>query len=279
MIRSVKRPQGTDNTLATGFKIATFNVNSIRSRLHIVIPWLRAQRPSVLCMQETKASDDVFPADAFQDVGYYVIFRGFKKGSGVAIASIEKPEQVRFGLDDDPRDEDRLATCVISGITILNAYVPQGFKPDTPQYAYKLKWLERFERWIARHFSPNEPLILCGDLNIAREPIDVHNPKRLLGHVDFNPEVWTAFDRISRWGLIDVFRRHHPGEPDQFSFFDYRFPHSVERQLGWRVDHILATAGLAEKSVAAAIDLNPRLAEKPSDHTVLQAEFALRDAQ
>ena len=263
----------------TRFKIATFNVNSIRSRLHIVLPWLSAQKPSVLCMQETKASDDVFPAAAFEEIGYHVIYRGFKKGSGVAIASLEKPQRVRFGLDDEPTDEDRLAVCDLYGISILNAYVPQGFQPDTPQYAYKLAWLDRFAAWLDRHYDATQPLILCGDLNIAREEIDVHNPKRLLGHVDFNPEVWVAFDRLSQWGLTDIFRKHHPGEPHQFTFFDYRFPKTVERGLGWRVDHILATTTLAAKSHSAAIDLNPRLAEKPSDHTVLLAEFELNGKQ
>ena len=255
------------------FKIATYNVNSIRSRLHIVIPWLKSKKPSVLCMQETKVADELFPVADFEAVGYHVTYRGSKKGNGVAIASLQKPTAVRYGLDDAPRDEDRFITAEFSGITILNTYVPQGFKAESPQYAYKLEWLRRFHEHLARHLSSDTPVILCGDLNVAREDIDVHNPKRLIGHVDFNPDVWDAFDKIRAWGFIDIFRKHHPGEQNQFTFFDYRFPQTVEKKLGWRVDHILATVPLADKSIGSSIDLNPRLAEKPSDHTILQAEF------
>jgi exodeoxyribonuclease-3 len=110
---------------------------------------------------------------------------------------------------------------------------------------------------------------------VAREEIDVHNPKKLLGHVDFTPEVWKAFDAVCVWGFTDVFRKHHPGKPGQYTFFDYRIPKTVERGLGWRVDHILATAPLASRSVNAYIDMKPRTAEKPSDHTILVAEFKI----
>ena len=255
------------------FKIATYNVNSIRSRLHIILPWLRSEKPSVLCMQETKAADARFPAAEFEEAGYHVIYRGTTKGSGVAIASIESPLEVRYGLDSAPKDEDRLISAQYSGITVLNAYVPQGFKMDAPMFAYKLEWFRRFQKYLSKHHSPDQSLILCGDLNVAREEIDVHNPKRILGHVDFNPEVWEAFDRIRKWGLADIYRKHHPHEPNQYTFFDYRAPGTVEKGLGWRVDHILATSPLAEKSIRSEIDMKPRLAEKPSDHTILYAEF------
>jgi exodeoxyribonuclease-3 len=258
------------------FKIATYNVNSIRNRLHIVIPWIKKNRPSVICFQETKVEDDKFPVEAFEAAGYAVIFRGKKGYNGVAIASIEKPGEVQFGLDDGgPADEDRLIRGVFSGIPVVNTYVPQGEKIDSPKFTYKLQWFERLKKYFARHDSPRKPLIWCGDINVAREEIDVHNPKRLLGHVDFTPEVWEAFDAVKAWGFTDVFRKHHAGEPGQYTFFDYRIPKTVERGLGWRVDHILATAPLAAKSVDSYIDMKPRTAEKPSDHTILVAEFKL----
>lgn len=258
------------------FKIATYNVNSIRSRLHLVIPWLRTEKPDVLCMQETKTADATFPAAEFAAAGYHVIYRGSTKGSGVAIATLDAPADVRFGLDaGGPADEDRLIAAKIGGIDVLNAYVPQGFKMQAPQFAYKMEWFKRLEAHLSKHFSAKKPLILCGDLNVAREDIDVHNPKRILGHVDFNSEVWEAFDRIKAWGFVDVFRKHHPDEPKQYTFFDYRAPGAVEKGLGWRVDHILATAPLAKKSVSCNIDMNLRLAEKASDHTVMWAEFAV----
>ena len=258
------------------FKVATYNVNSIRSRLHIIIPWLHENRPDVLCMQETKVNDDKFPIGEFEDVGYHVAFKGEKQYNGVALASLEKPERVAFGLEDDgPPDKDRLITGTFSGISIVNAYVPQGRDRESQQFAYKLQWFKRLRKFFERSFSPDMLLIWCGDLNVAPEAIDVHNPKRLLGHVCFTPEVWESFELVKSWGLQDMFRKFHRGEPGHYTFFDYRIPGSVERGLGWRVDHILTTKSLAEKSIRCNIDMNPRLAEKPSDHTIVFAEFKL----
>jgi len=256
------------------FAVATYNVNSIRSRLHIVLPWLEKNLPSVFCMQETKVENDKFPAEAFLNAGYHVVFSGGKKYNGVAMASREKPKAVFYGLkNESSADIDRLIGGIFSGIAVLNAYVPQGRDREDPQFQYKLNWFQRFLGMLSQFYSGKKPMICCGDLNVAREEIDVHDPKRLLGHADFNPEVWDAFDRIKAWGFVDVFRKHHPGEAGQFTFFDYRVQRSVERKLGWRVDHILATPVLAVKSVRCDIDMEARLAEKPSDHTIMCAEF------
>lgn len=255
-------------------KIATYNVNSIRSRLHIVIPWLKANRPDVFCMQETKVEDGGFPVAGFNDAGYHVVFRGAKSYNGVAVASLKEPEAIAFGLDDEgPRDEDRLIRGVFSGIPVINTYVPQGRERESEFFAYKLKWYGRLAAMLKRDYAPAEPLIWCGDLNVAPEAIDVHDPKRLRGHVCFTPEVWQAFADAASWGLFDVFRRHHPGEAGLYTFFDYRVPKAAQRNLGWRVDHILATEPLLKRSRACAIDMQTRMAEKPSDHTVLYAEF------
>ena len=258
------------------FKIATYNVNSIRSRLHIILPWLKENRPDVFCMQEIKVEDGKFPVGEFEDAGYGVIFKGEKRYNGVAIASLEKPEMVNSGLDDgDPPDKDRLIRCVFSGIHIINTYVPQGRERESPHFAYKLEWFRRLRNFLDKLYSPDESLIWCGDLNVAPETIDVHDPKRLLGHVCFTPEVWEAFHHVKSWGLVDIFRKHHPGMPGNYTFYDYRVPKSVERGLGWRVDHILATPSFAAKSIRCTIDMNTRIAERPSDHTVLVAEFKL----
>lgn len=259
------------------FKIATYNVNSVRSRLHVILPWLQDNRPDVFCMQETKVNDAQFPIDAFTEIGYHVVFRGKKQYNGVAVASLEKPENLLFGLGNggDDADEDRLIAATYSGIQVINTYVPQGRDRKSTEFAYKLQWYDRFRNFLAANWSPKDPLIWCGDLNVAPEPIDVHNPKRLLGHVCFNPEVWDAFAWVKLWGLEDLFRKHHPGEAQSYTFFDYRVPHSVERKLGWRIDHILVTTSLAEHSNFCNIDMSPRLAEKPSDHTILAAEFDL----
>jgi len=257
-----------------GFRIATYNVNSLRSRLHILLPWLREHRPDILCLQETKVGDDKFPREEFTAAGYYVSFRGNRQYNGVAVASLSAPTAVRHGLEyGESADEDRLLRVDFPGLSVVNTYVPQGRDRDTPHFAYKLAWFARLRGYFERSFSPDEPLAWCGDLNVAPEAIDVHDPKRLKGHVCFTPEVWEAFAQVKEWGFTDLFRKHHPGEAQQFSFFDYRVPNAVERQLGWRVDHILATTPLAARSSRCWIDMGPRRAEKPSDHTIIAAAF------
>ena len=182
-----------------GFKIATYNVNSIRSRLHIIIPWLRENRADVLCMQETKVSNDKFPVNEFKEAGYHVIYHGEKQYNGVAIASLEKPSKnnIFSGLNDNaPPDKDRLIMATFSGVCILNTYVPQGRDRESPQFAYKLEWFKRLRSFLEKSCSPDMPLVWCGDINVAPEAIDVHDPKRLLGHVCFTPEVWEAFNLV-----------------------------------------------------------------------------------
>ena len=254
-------------------KLATYNVNSIRSRMHIIVPWLKAHSPDFFCMQETKVADTVFPAAEFEALGYHVVFKGDKQYKGVAIVSKQKPQKVIYGFDSEPSDPDRMIIAVFNDLTIINTYVPQGQEMQSSQFTYKLEWLARFKKYLHKNFRPQNQLIWCGDLNIAPERIDVHDPKRLLGHVCFNPDVWTALEDIKSWGLTDVFRKHHPGIAGQYTFFDYRIRDSVKRGLGWRVDHILATKALAERSKSSAIDLDSRLAEKPSDHLILYAQW------
>jgi exodeoxyribonuclease-3 len=159
-------------------------------------------------MQETKVDDKNFPIGEFEDSGYHVIFRGEKRYNGVAVASLEKPEGVHFGLDDrDAPDEDRLIRGVFSGISVLNTYVPQGRERESEHFAYKLKWFKRLRAFLKKAYSSDKPLIWCGDLNVAPEAIDVHDPKRLMGHVCFTPEVREAFDLVKSWGFLDLFRK------------------------------------------------------------------------
>ena len=254
-------------------KIASYNVNSLRSRLHIVLPWLQNNSPDIFCMQETKVEDTRFPAAEIEALGYTISFRGNKQYNGVAIVSRQKPQKVSFGLSGDPSDPDRLAVAYFDNLVILNAYVPQGQDVEKPQFAYKLAWLGRLKKYLQENFTPDQKLVLCGDFNVAPGQIDVHDPKRILGHVSFNPEVWKAYENVVSWGLVDVFRKHHPDEPGQYTFFDYRVRDSVGRNLGWRVDHILATKSLASKSGECTIDLTTRTAEKPSDHAVIYARW------
>jgi len=262
----------SDNVL----KVATFNANSIRARLGQVLAWLDRETPDILCVQETKVQDPDFPAEPFREAGYHVVFRGQKAHAGVAIISREDPQEVAFGLDDGGEpDEARLIRAVIRGIPVVNTYVPQGRSPDSEHFQYKLEWLARLRAFFDRHYLPDEPLLWLGDFNVATEPIDVHDPKRLKNHVDFHPEARAALERVREWGFVDVFRRHHPDEAGQYTYWDYRARNPVERGIGWRVDHIWATEPLARKSTGAWIDVEARQAERPSDHTLLVTEFAL----
>jgi exodeoxyribonuclease-3 len=193
----------------------------------------------------------------------------------VAIITKSKPKDVAVGLDDGgPADADRLIRCSLGGVHIVNTYVPQGRDVKLPVYQYKLEWLSRLAGFFERHYTTRKRVLWCGDLNVAPTDIDVHDPKRLEGHVCFNPEVRAAFQEVVGWGLVDVFRQHHADEPGLFTFYDYRAPSALKRNKGWRIDHILATKPMARRCVACDVDLGPRRAERPSDHTVLIAEFA-----
>lgn len=256
-------------------KIATFNANSIRSRMPIILGWLAREQPDALCIQETKVQDHDFPVAPIEDAGWHVVFRGQKSYAGVAIISREEPADVVAGFDDgDEPDEPRLIRAVIRGIPVVNTYVPQGRSPDSPHFQYKLAWFGRLRDLFERHYSPEEPLVWVGDFNVAPDPIDVHNPQRLAKHVDFHPDARAALAGVKAWGFVDVFRLHHP-EPEQYSYFDYRVRNAVQRKIGWRVDHIWATQVLARRSIDAWIDVDARLLEKPSDHTFVVAEFKL----
>lgn len=254
-------------------KIATFNVNSIRSRMGILLDWLKANHPDVMALQETKVMDDDFPVEPIRAAGYHVVYKGEKSYNGVAILSLKEPEKVRFGLDDGgPADVARLAYAKIGNLHVVNTYVPQGRDIEHEMYRYKIGWFERLRHYFERHFASTDQVIWTGDFNVAPTPIDIHNSEQQANHVCYHVAVRQAFAQTVDWGFEDVFRKHHP-EVGQYTFFDYRQRDAVKRGLGWRIDFIMATPPLAARSVGAGIDLAPRLAEKPSDHTVLTAEF------
>lgn len=253
-------------------KIASFNVNSIRARLPIVIDWLKSNQPDALCVQETKVQDKDFPAGEFNEIGYNCVFKGQKSYNGVAIFSPHKINDVTFGLDSEPKDPPRIATAKIGEVTIVNTYIPQGFEPESDKFRYKLDWFDQLLSYFGNNFKPTDLLVWLGDLNIAPEPRDVHDPQGLLGNVCYHPQVHKAFQKVMAWGFVDVFRKHCD-EQGQFTFWDYRVRQALSRNIGWRLDHILATKPLAQKSVDCYIDKAPRRLERPSDHTPIVAQF------
>lgn len=260
-------------------KLATFNANSVRMRQNTILGWLKSQQPDVLCLQETKVQDHEFPRQPFEEAGYHVNFRGMKSYNGVAVLSRLKPDSITYGLGDGPEaDEPRLAHARFPGFSVVNTYIPQGYLLESPKYAYKLEWFRRLRRYFETNFSSKDPLIWCGDMNVAPRDIDVHHPERHLTHVCFHEEAKKAYAETLSWGFEDVFLKLHPGR-QQFTFWDYRFrasgKSSLEADLGWRIDHILATAPLAQHCVHVEVDIEPRKALQASDHTFLWAEFAL----
>jgi exodeoxyribonuclease-3 len=235
---------------------------------------MQQNHPDVLCLQETKVQDKDFPIEPFSKIGYNCAFKGQKSYNGVALFSPHKIQNLSFGLDDEPKDEPRLIKAKIKKLNLVNTYVPQGFEPDSDKFQYKLQWFDRLLKYFKTHFKPTDMLIWLGDFNIAPEARDLYDPDGLLGSVCYHPDVHKALQKVIKWGFVDVFRKYCD-EPGQYTFWDYRLPNSFKRNLGWRLDHVMATAPLAKKCSACYIDKGPRAAERPSDHTPIIAQFNL----
>lgn len=253
-------------------KIASFNVNSVRARLPIVIDWIQRESPDILCLQETKVTDAEFPKEAFEDMKYYTVFRGEKSYNGVAILSKVSLKNVRIGFDEYESEGTRLIAATVHNISLVNTYIPQGVHPLLKQFQYKLDWFQRLYEYFDKNYRPDQAVLWVGDFNVAPEPRDVYDPDHLLGSIGYHPDEHAALLKLKEWGFVDVFRLHQH-EAGQYTFWDYRVKNAIAGKRGWRVDHIWATRNLANKSTKAWIDIAPRLLNKPSDHTVIVAEF------
>jgi len=254
-------------------KVASFNVNSLRARLEILLDWMKKEAPDILCLQETKVPDNFFPKKEFERIGFYVVFRGEKTFNGVAIVGKTPFEDISYGFEDGS-EATRLISSRIRGITIVNTYVPQGFHPLSERFREKLDWLQRLYYHFKENYTPHMPIIWTGDFNIAPGPRDVYDPQFLMGHVGFHQDEHTVLLKFKEWGFIDVFRLHN-SEGGHYTFWDYTVRNAVKKGMGWRIDHIWTTGILAEKSTRAWIDIRPRLLQKPSDHTPIIAEFKI----
>lgn len=254
-------------------RIATYNVNSIRQRLPIVLDWLAKHQPDIMCLQETKVQDEEFPADAIREAGYQVVFRGMKTFNGVATLTRQSPQRVMHGLHEGPDNEDcRVLLTEVDGITVVNSYAPQGHNVNTDKYTFKLAWFRRIRRYFEEQLDPAKPALWLGDLNVAPEPIDVYHPDRRVNDPDFHIDARNAFKEVVGWGWTDLYRKLHP-DTVQYTYWDY-FRNAFKNNWGWRIDHILATAPLAERCTQVEVDLEPRQAPKTSDHTVIWADFS-----
>jgi exodeoxyribonuclease III len=255
-------------------RIATYNANSIRSRIEPVTRWLAQHQPDILAIQETKVQDSEFPIFDLAPTGYKMVFRGQMKNNGVAILSRSAADRVLLRLPGDTRDEARFMQASFGPVTVINTYIPQGFEIGTDRFQYKLDWF----RWLLDHLratlNPADPIIWVGDLNAALTDIDVHDPKRLWGTVCYCQPVKEALLEVLNWGFTDMFRQFHPDER-LYTFWDYRVPNSLQRNRGWRLDYICATAPAAAACADCFVDPEPRGWDKPSDHTFVVADFDL----
>jgi exodeoxyribonuclease-3 len=205
-----------------------------------------------------------------------VEFSGQKSHAGVAIISKQKAENIITGFDDGV-DKVRLLRIKYQGLHIINTYVPQGRDIESEHYQYKLDWYTKFLNLLNYHYKPSESIIWVGDFNVAPEDIDVYSPNTLRNNPDFHVDVQQALEKVREWGFVDIFRKHHPNEPEQFTYFDYRMRNAVKRKAGWRIDHIWTTESISQFSTDCWIDLDARTHERPSDHTFLIADFYIKE--
>jgi exodeoxyribonuclease-3 len=253
-------------------RLATWNVNSIRSREERVHRWLEARRPDVVCLQELKVTEEGFPFETLHAAGYHSAVHGQKTYNGVAILSRVEPKEVERGFGDGGDDtQSRLVSARVGEVHVVSVYVPNGASVGSDKWAYKLEWLRRLRAWLDRRFDRDDLVALCGDMNVAPEARDVHDPERWESTVLFHPDARRAYEAVRAWGLVDAFRLHND-QPGFYSWWDYRML-AFPRNRGLRIDHIDLSAPLSRRCTGATIDRDERKGPRPSDHVPVVVEL------
>lgn len=247
-------------------KIATYNVNGVNGRLPVLIRWLAATTPDIVCLQELKAPQEKFPEKAILEAGYEAIWHGQKSWNGVAILSrVGKPEEIRRVLPGDPEDlHSRYIEAMINGLIVGCLYLPNGNPAPGPKFDYKLRWFERLTIHASELIASEKPAVLAGDFNVMPTEIDVYKPERWVDDALFRPEVREAFKNLLAQGWTDAIRKLYPKEVI-YTFWDY-FRNAYSRNAGLRIDHFLLSPTLEKKLVEAGVDREVRGWEKTSDH-------------
>jgi exodeoxyribonuclease-3 len=255
-------------------KIATYNVNGVNGRLAVLVDWLAAAQPDVVCLQELKAPQEKFPEAAIRDAGYGAIWLGQKSWNGVAIlARGEPPVETRRGLPGEPdAAHSRYIEATVNGILIGCLYLPNGNPAPGPKFDYKLAWFEAFASYAASLLARRIPVVLAGDYNVMPTDLDVYKPERWIDDALFRPEVREMFHRLVAQGWTDALRTLHPDERI-YTFWDY-FRNAFGRDAGLRIDHLLLSPAVASRLVAAGVDRAVRAKEKTSDHAPTWIELA-----
>lgn len=247
-------------------KIATFNINNVNRRLPNLLHWLKSARPDIVCLQELKASDDDFPAEAIAKAGYRAVWRGQPTWNGVAILSRGgTPIVTRNALPGDPHDEQsRYIEAAVDGILVGCLYLPNGNPQPGPKFDYKLAWFKRLAAHAKKLLAQDVPVVLAGDYNVAPTELDIYASKSWDNDALVQPESRAAYAKLVKQGWTDAIRTLHPGEP-MFTFWHYmrnRWP----RDAGLRLDHLLLSPALAARLKEAGIDRAVRGKPNASDH-------------
>ena len=246
-------------------KIATWNLNSIRAREARLLAWLTKEQPDALCLQEIKVEDSGFPTDVLAKAGYTSAIFGQRSYNGVAILSRTEITDVSRGLlDDQVDDESRVIAGTIAGVRVISVYVPNGQDLASDKYPYKLAWFARLRAYLDRTASKDQPLALCGDMNVTADDRDVWSPAQWAGKIHCTPAEREALGGVVAFGLTDLFRMHNP-DGGVYSWWDYRGVSFFKNQ-GLRIDHILATPPLAARCTSCRIDRDARKGQDASDH-------------
>ncbi len=262
-------------------RIATWNVNSIRQRMDNVLAWLNERKPDIVCLQEIKCTDDAFPREAFEGLGYNVAVHGQKAFNGVALLSKLPFDEVKSGLDGADGDvQARFLEALVSTkagvVRVVSLYLPNGNPPDTEKYPYKLNWMDRLIAFSRERLRLEEPLLLAGDFNVIPAPADAKRPQAWVNDALFLRPTREKFRALINLGLTDAIRAGSDAA-DLFTFWDYQAG-AWAKDDGIRIDHVLLSPQAADRLVDAGIDRHVRGWDKPSDHVPVYVDLDIAAA-
>lgn len=256
-------------------KIATYNVNGIRSRLPNLLEWLEREAPDIVCLQELKAPDEAFPVIAIAAAGYQAVWHGQKAWNGVAIlARGATPLETRRGLPDGAGDtHSRYLEARVKGLTVASLYLPNGNPQPGPKFEYKLAWFERFIRHAKELVQGAEPVVLAGDYNVVPTDFDIYDPRSWRADALLQPETRECYQRLLSQGWTDALRSRHPDKPI-YTFWDY-FRQHWQKNSGLRIDHLLLNRKLSSRLEDAGVDTWVRGQPNASDHAPTWVKLAV----
>lgn len=257
-------------------KVATFNINGIRSRLPHLLQWLEREAPDVACLQELKADHSAFPVAQLERAGYGALWQGQRSWNGVAILAREaEPVEIRRALPGDKTDtQGRYLEAAAHGLMVCCLYLPNGNPQPGPKFDYKLDWFDRLIRHARSWVDSEHPVVLAGDFNVVPTDADIYDPKSWRRDALLQPDSRERYQRLLAQGWTDALLQRHP-EPRLFTFWDY-FRRHWERNAGLRIDHLLLNPALAPRLKDAGVDRWLRALPKPSDHAPAWIELSAR---